>query len=283
MPGSGDGTERVRTIHAIPGRPDVVLVSRYYRAYSPPSGGTWVYDKQGDILPEHFGEGVRARAGPTCRRSTRQARGHGNQNSGSAFDFWEMAIDASGVHVTAQHPWGSVLSGYNVGRIGAAGGRLLTDRGEIVDLATRQTVGSFEGGGNFLLDPARGQWFSLATGNGTTTLNVYDLNSLQRVTASRSREFPPTRPAWSALGKTAWHSARRAPRSPAGSYSSNPAPYRGSRRKACWTTIETWTSGKFGPCWSVMCKTDGSRSAPTAASSIVHGPNSRALTSSPTD
>ena len=50
-----------------------------------------------------------------------------------------------------------------------------------MDLAIRQTVGSFEGSSNFLLDPARGQWFSLATGNGTTTLNVYDLNSLQRV------------------------------------------------------------------------------------------------------
>ena len=89
--------------------------------YSPPSGGTWVYDKQGDILPEHFGEGVgHGRGRPPAVDETGQ-RAYGYQNSGSAFDFWEMAIDASGVHVTAHHPWGSVLSGYNVGRIVAAG------------------------------------------------------------------------------------------------------------------------------------------------------------------
>lgn len=189
MPGTGDGTERVRTLHAIPGRPDEILLTRYYAAYSPSAGGTWVYKKDGTILPRHHGEGV-GTGGPDITTVDETGQfAYGYNNSSTAFDFDEYTLSSTGVRHAQSYPWGSVLSGFNIGRIAAAGGYLFTDRGDIIDLATKQPAGNFPGGPNFLIDLDARQLLSVATNNQQTTLYIRDLDTLEEL---RSVDIPGT-------------------------------------------------------------------------------------------
>ena len=178
MPGGGDSAERVRNVHAIPGHPDRLLVSRYYRGWSPPAGGNFVYTQDGSILPRHVGLGVGTGGPDLTTVDETGTLAYGYQNSVSSFDFWFMELTDSGVEQVDFAPWGSLLSGYGIGRIEVAGGRLFTDLGHAVDLETRTEIGTFQGGQNFVLDPAAGKLFSLATAQQTTTLYVYDISTL---------------------------------------------------------------------------------------------------------
>lgn len=179
MPGSGDFAERVRELYAIPGRPDRILVARYYLGSSPPAGGTWVYTKDGDVLPEHFGQGIGTGGSDILAVDETGTKAYGYQNSISSFDFSYLNISDQGVSYADIAPWGSMLSGYGIGRIAVAGGRLFADNGVVMDLTTRQEVGRFQGGGNFFLDPAADKLYSLDSPTpGAATLRVYQLSTM---------------------------------------------------------------------------------------------------------
>jgi hypothetical protein len=182
MPGSGDGAERIRELHAIPGSPDRVMIARTYRSISPPAAGSWVYTKDGEILPKHFGEGAGTGGADILAVDETGKLAYGYQNSISSFDFWYMNVDAEGLTVVDTAPWGSMLSGFNVGRIGVANGRLFSDTGVIMDLVTRKQMGTFRGAGNMLLEPATGRFFGLENSpQGNPTLYIYSLDTLQEI------------------------------------------------------------------------------------------------------
>ncbi len=180
MPGSGDGAERIRELHAIPGSPDRVMLARYYRSISPPAGGSWIYTKDGEVLPKHFGQGAGTGGADILAIDETGKLAYGYQNSISSFDFWYMSVDEQGLTVTDTAPWGSMLSGYNVGRIDVANGRLFSDTGSIMDLVTRKQLGTFRGAANMLVEASANRFFGLeSTLQGTATLYIYNLDTLQ--------------------------------------------------------------------------------------------------------
>jgi autotransporter-associated beta strand protein len=181
MPGQGTQYPRkVRNLYAIPERPDSVLLARYYPGLSPPADGTWVYSS-GVALPDHVGEGAGTGGPDIIAINEIGDCAYGYQNSVSSFGFWSMGIDNNGVHGTGGFAWGGMLSGFNVGRIAAAKGKLFTDRGEIKDLATAASLGSFAGAGNFLLSANEDRLYSVSYENSTEVLRAYDLDTLALV------------------------------------------------------------------------------------------------------
>lgn len=179
MPGSGRTGERVRTIHAIPGEPERVLVTRYFPEWSPSAAGTWVYTKDGNTLPRHDGEGLGTGGADISTVDETGTVGYGYNNNNSGFDFWIYKIDDSGVRSTDVLPGGTVLSGYDVYNIKTAGGRLFTNRGEVIDLDSKEPIATFAGGDNFLLDTDSGHLYSVASDGIDATMFVYDLTSLE--------------------------------------------------------------------------------------------------------
>jgi hypothetical protein len=154
-----------------------LVVAQYYVCCSPRQGGIVIFDN-GVGLPSSTAGGLGTSYGGDTIVFGRDDLLVGYTNSISSFDFWFMRISDLGVEQIDSAPWGSMLSGFNIGRIEVAAGRVFTDQGQVVDLATRTPVGSFQGGENFLLDPAGGKLFSVATTRQTSTLYVYDIRTL---------------------------------------------------------------------------------------------------------
>jgi hypothetical protein len=181
MPGSGEWITMVSNIVALPGRADSVLISRHFTGTD---DGGWVY-KNGVALPNHVAGGA-GNGGPVtlCVGDNGTAYGYGA--GGTSYDFGPMPVDDNGVGWTVTWPWGNMISG-NVTHMEVAKGKLFPDFGDVKDLATAASVGSFDGRGNFCVSPADNRLYSVEWlfagqhGRWQNTVRAYDLDSLNLV------------------------------------------------------------------------------------------------------
>jgi autotransporter-associated beta strand protein len=176
LPGTGtEQVQNVRNIYAIPGQPNSVLICRYYPGYSPPAGGTFIY-QNGVALPNSVGTGL-GEGGPdtVCIDETGQ-HAFGYNNLISSWSFYAMSLGSSGVTQIGGYASG-YLSG-NIPVIAVAGGKLFDNQGQIYNLLTGANVGSFTGGGNFFLDAADNEFYSVTSNGNSATLYAYNLTSL---------------------------------------------------------------------------------------------------------
>jgi hypothetical protein len=179
--------EQIGQIEAIAGHPDQVIIVKRYPRLSPSAAGTIIVQFASNDgvetaveLPDHVGAGAGTGGPDLVTVDSSGATAYGYQNTLSSFTFWKMGIDSNGVHGAGGYPWGLPgLSGYGVGRIAASGNRIFTNTGNVIDLTTEQTVGNFEGGGNFLIDEGLNCLFSVSDSGTSHTLRIYDLATLQ--------------------------------------------------------------------------------------------------------
>jgi hypothetical protein len=171
----------VKEIHAIPGRPNAVLIATHAPGFSPPATGTQVWEN-GAELPQHVGQGL-GTGGPdlVAVDPTNGSRAYGYQNTVSGFTNWSMAIDANGVHVDGGPTLQDVMTGFNIGRIELLGNRLFNDRGQVYSISPAFQTGAFLGGVNFLLDPAINRLISVSSSGTTHTIHAYALDTLQLI------------------------------------------------------------------------------------------------------
>jgi trimeric autotransporter adhesin len=181
MPGSGEWITMVGNIVALPGRPDSVLISR---TFTGAEDGGWVY-RNGVALPNHVAGGA-GNGGPVtlCVGDNGTAYGYGA--GGTSYDFGPMPVDDNGVGWTVTWPWGNMISG-NVTHMEVAKGKLFPDFGDVKDLATATSVGSFDGRGNFCVSAADDRLYSVQWlhsseyGRWQNTVRAYDLDNLNLV------------------------------------------------------------------------------------------------------
>ena len=184
LPDLGQYSQLVKTIEAVPGHADQVLISRYLPPYSVPAISTAIY-ANGVPLPDAVGFDLGI-GGPDL--STIDPTGqhvYGYQNTVSSFDFWVLKVVPTGLVGEDFFQYGSMLSGFDVNRIAVADGKLFTNGGEIIDLATQKWLGTFAGGGNFLLDSEHSRLFSVADEGEGLTIRTYDLSSLDLLRVNR--------------------------------------------------------------------------------------------------
>lgn len=155
------------------------LVSLHLPNFSPPATSTVVYDN-GVQLPNHVGNGLGVGGPDLTTVNERGDRVYGYQSTITSFGFWNLILDDQGLTGNPSAPSGSPLGGFNVGRIEAALDLLFTDRGEIIDLNTYNQIGSFSGGGNFVVDPTNHRLYSTTSSGSTHTLYAYNLDQAWR-------------------------------------------------------------------------------------------------------
>jgi autotransporter-associated beta strand protein len=177
MPGIGTQyPQDVRNIYTVPGQPSWVLIARYFPGYSPPAGGTYIY-QNGVALPNSVGTGLGVGGPDIIAVDETGQHAFGYQNSVSSFSFYAMSLSGSGVNNVGGYASG-YLSGYNIGRIAVAGGKLFDDQGQVYNLLSGANLGSFTGGGNFYLDAADNEFYSVTSNANSATLYAYNLTSL---------------------------------------------------------------------------------------------------------
>ena len=177
LPGTGTEYQQdVKNIYTIPGQPNSVLLARYYPGFSPPAGGTYIY-QNGVQLPDSVGYTLGS-GGPDiiCVNET-GTLAFGYQNSVSSWSYWAMSITNSGVQGVGGYAT-TFLSGYNIGYIAVAGGKLFDDQGQIYDLVSGANLGSFTGAGNFCLDAADNMFYSVTSNSNSETIRAYNLTTL---------------------------------------------------------------------------------------------------------
>ena len=176
LPGTGtEYVQEVRNIYAIPGQPNSVLLARYYPNFSPPAGGTFVY-QNGVQLPDSVGFSL-GEGGPDIIAIDETGQHAFGYNSLiSSWSIYAMSLSSSGVTQIGGYA-GGYLSG-NIGRIAVAGGKLFDSSGQIYDLLSGANLGSFAGAGNFYLDAADNMFYSVADGSGSSTIYAYNLSTL---------------------------------------------------------------------------------------------------------
>jgi hypothetical protein len=92
-----------------------------------------------------------------------------------------MAIDANGIHQT-EHLVNGPISGFGIGHIAAADGKLFDDHGNVYDVNNSfAKIGTFNTSGNFAVDAELGKLFSVVLSGGQNRIEVYDLNTLEHL------------------------------------------------------------------------------------------------------
>ncbi|MEX2142607.1 MAG: Ig-like domain-containing protein [Pirellulales bacterium] len=177
LPGSGQFAERVRQIYAIPGKPDTVLITRFYRGQSLPAAGTSVYTA-GVELPDVAGRGLGSGGPDITAVDPNGMRAFGYEAVVSSHPFYVMSILPTGVRVT-QELRGFLSGGRDVIRYSRD--RIFTDRGEVRRLSTNTAAGSFEATPHFVIDEALNRLFALTRSGTTQTIHIYDLDSLNKL------------------------------------------------------------------------------------------------------
>ena len=180
MPGIGTQyAQDVKNIYSIPGQPGSVLIARYYPGYSPPAGGTYVY-QNGVALPDSVGTGLGVGGPDIIAIDETGTHAFGYQNSVSSWSYWAMSLGSNGLDGATGYASG-FLSGYNIGRIAVASGKLFDDQGQIYGLVSGANLGSFAGAGNFCLDAADNMFYSVTSNSSSETLCAYNLTTLNLV------------------------------------------------------------------------------------------------------
>lgn len=174
------GGPQVKQIHSIPGRPNAVLIATAMPGFSPPATGTFVWEN-GIQLPDHVGSGLGTGGPDTVAVDLLNGtRGYGYQNTVSSYTNWSMTIGPNGVFADNGPTLQNILTG-GFGQIELLGNRLFTAGGGVYSLTPALQVGSFQGGGNFLVDPELGRLFSVTTSGSTQTVRAYSLATMQIV------------------------------------------------------------------------------------------------------
>ena len=177
---------RSSSILPLPGCPKTFIVSLYVDANNT-SGGVMVYEN-GVPLPNQIGGGP-----DIIAVDETGLNGYGYHIISTAFDFYELNILDDGVEVAQTHPWGSVLRNFGVGKLRVGGGKLFTNRGEILSLDTLRNVGAFSGGSNFQVVPEEGRLYSIESDRGDHTIRAYDLDTLALVGSAEVFDVAGTR------------------------------------------------------------------------------------------
>jgi hypothetical protein len=172
------GGPTVSQILAIPGQPNAVLVATRQLGYSN-STSVWQNSMH---LPDQVGSGA-GTGGPDIIAVDRLngTNAYGYDNSDTGYTNFVMKITSTGVNGANGPNLQGILTGFNVGRIDLMGNNLFTDRGEVFSLSPAIQVGAFQGGGNFVLDPAGNKLFSITTSGSTQTIHAYSLSNFQQL------------------------------------------------------------------------------------------------------
>ncbi len=175
------GGPQVRQIRAIPGQANSVLIAAGMPGFSPPATGTGVW-QNGTLLPDMVGSGL-GTGGPdiVAVDLLDATKAYGYENSTTAFTNHVMSISNKGIDGANGPNLQGVLTGFNVGRIDLLGNHLFDDRGEVFTLSPAVQVGAFQGGSNYVIDPAGNKLFSITTSGSTQTIHAYSLSTFQQL------------------------------------------------------------------------------------------------------
>ena len=156
-PYQAPGSTEVLHIAPVPGRPEAVIISLADHGVG---AGTFVFEN-GVQLPHQVG-------GPeVVAVNTDGNVAYGYQRSISSFEFWVMRLDSTGLTTTEYHPWGSVLSGFNISHMAATNTHLFVHNGSILDTTTLREVATLPGGRNFHVEASEQTVYSLDDNQGT--------------------------------------------------------------------------------------------------------------------
>jgi hypothetical protein len=175
---SVSGGPQFADIRAVPGRPNAVALHEAAPGFSPPAVATVVYEN-GVLLPHQVGNGLGV-GGPDIFAidPTDGSKAYGYQNTVSSFDNVPMVIGPLGIDTNGSSLLQGVLTGA-IGPIAITGDHLFDNLGQIFSMSLGFQVGSFLGGGNFLLVPNDHRLYSVATSGSTQTIRAYSLDTLQ--------------------------------------------------------------------------------------------------------
>lgn len=158
-------------IAVLPGFPSSVAVARQNPGSSPPLAGVTVYDDgiaRPTSSPGHTG-------GNRIEFLDSPSMLYGYNNSHTGFEFFRIAIDASGARHASENR--GLISGFYTDIVGAAG-RIYGTDGSVVDAEQRVRIGSFGTNANAIaIDPELGRAYLLVGAE----IRVYDLNTFQHL------------------------------------------------------------------------------------------------------
>ena len=171
------GGPQITEMYTVPGRPNAILLHLASIGSSPPAVETVILENA-VVLPDQVGHGLGV-GGPDIFAvdPTDGTKAYGYQNSVSSFDNVPLLITPTGLVGNGPATLGGVLTG-NIGHIAIVGDRLFDNLGQIFSLSLGFQVGSFVGGGNFLLDPSLHKFYSVTTSGSNQTINAYSLDTL---------------------------------------------------------------------------------------------------------
>ncbi|HMM79304.1 MAG TPA: hypothetical protein PKC65_04705 [Pyrinomonadaceae bacterium] len=134
---SSNGPLLAEDLAAIPGRPNMVAVSRRNTCCSPRHEGVAIY-VDGVKVPnttDQFSEAneLEASSDPNIL--------YGYNNETSGFEYRQLTIDSSGVTITASHPSPFGFA-YSI-EVRYAGGRAYSSNGKVIDAVTAEPLGAF--------------------------------------------------------------------------------------------------------------------------------------------
>ena len=165
----------VGTISAIPGSPNSVLISMRYPGYSPPAGGTDVF-QNGVALPDHVGQGLGTGGPDESFVDPNGVNAYGYDTTDSGYGFWYMTIEANGIEPAT--PTGVNWPLYGpAGYLAEADGLIFSSTNNAVSLATGQSIGGWSGN-NYTLDVPNDKLFSINNNGSTQTIYSYVMNTM---------------------------------------------------------------------------------------------------------
>ena len=164
----------------VPGQPNSVLIHENDPRFSPTAVTTVVYDNA-MLLPDHIGNGVGV-GGPDIFTidPTNGTRGYSYDNTDSSFGNGPITIGPNGVDGASGPSLGGVLTGA-IGPIALIGDRLFVNTGAIYSISLGVQVGAFQGGDDFVFDPANNKFFSLVSTGSSEVLHAYSLSTLAQL------------------------------------------------------------------------------------------------------
>jgi VCBS repeat-containing protein len=157
-----------RQVLAVPGDSDAVLIVAWDNSISQPAG-TFIYDN--GVARPNGGGGVLMSFDETGEHV------YGYENWLTSFYFWEHEVDETGMRVTEEHPWGSMLYGFIDGFQYAAG-HLFVSGGGIVDIETREGVARFDGPWIYRASGLENTLFTFD--DAAQRFHAYDLTTFQK-------------------------------------------------------------------------------------------------------
>ena len=184
----GEYAERVLQIHAIPGQPDAVMVTRFVQNLSPSTSGTSIY-KAGVELPEYSGRGVGTGGANVTAVDSTGTRAFGYETYSGHSPFYILQIVPTGLRGLQTLDNGTFLSG-NLGSFRYSRDRIFTDTGLVKRISTNTLVGNFVATNSFVIDEGLNRLFALTRSGTTHTIHIYDLDSLVKLDAIALEGLP---------------------------------------------------------------------------------------------